>query len=59
MQDMGLEKYSVSISDVSGEVLIRKFKMLVNEKDEIVKKINDKLIDAEREKLEIIELLRR
>jgi len=59
MQDMGLEKYSVSISDVSAEVLIRKFEMLVDEKDEIVEKINYKLIDAEREKLEIIELLRR
>lgn len=59
MEDMGLGKYSVPIADISGELLVTKFKEMVNEKEEVIKKINVKLLKIESEKLEIIEQLRR
>lgn len=59
MKDMGLSRYSVPITDVSGELLVTKFKELKNEKEEVIEKINVKLLELEGEKMEIIKHLRR
>ena len=59
MADMGLNKYSVPIEDVSGEILVGKFKELTDEKERVKEKINNKLFEIEKEKTEIIEHLRR
>lgn len=59
MEDMGLNKYSVPISDISGKQLVEKCKELIDEKEKVKEKINRKLREAEKEKVEIIEQLRR
>lgn len=59
MADMGLNKYSVPIADVSGEILVTKFKELIDEKETVKEKINRKLLETEHERVEIIERLRR
>lgn len=59
MEDMGLNKYSVPIADVSGDLLVTKFKELKDEKEEVIEKINIKLLETECDKLEIIDRLRR
>ena len=59
MADMGLNKYSVPIADVSGEILVTKFKELIDEKEAVKEKINRKLLETEHERVEIIERLRR
>lgn len=59
MEDMGLNKYSVPIEDVSGEILVTKFKELIREKEKVNEQINKKLLEIEKEKADIIGHLRR
>ena len=59
MADMGLNQYSVPISDVSGEILVTKFKELIGEKEKVKEILKKKLLEIGRERVEIIENLRR
>jgi colanic acid/amylovoran biosynthesis protein len=54
MQDMGLEEYVVKIGEMDSKVLIEKFNKLVIESDKVKKKIQNYLVDCNKQKHHIV-----
>lgn len=57
MKDIGLEDYSMPIEDISGEKLVKMFRMLVENKDEVGNKISEIMKRAKCDREKLISLL--